>query len=41
VVEFLDRVATGQGTVEVASRFYYEMRVDASGALVTAIYKAP
>ncbi|MHB0980011.1 MAG: hypothetical protein ACYC5Q_08095 [Thermoleophilia bacterium] len=41
LVEFLDRVTTDQGTAEVALRFYYEMRVDASGALVTAIYKAP
>lgn len=41
LVEFLDRVAADQGTVEVVARFYYEMRVDASGALVTAIYKAP
>ncbi|MHB8868279.1 MAG: hypothetical protein ACYC6T_08510 [Thermoleophilia bacterium] len=41
LVEFLDRVTTVQGTNETTLRFYYEMRVDDSGALVTAIYKAP
>lgn len=41
LVEFLDRVETGEGTSETARRFYYEMKVDVSGALVTAIYTAP
>lgn len=41
LVEFMDRVPGDDGPVEVAKRFYYEMRVEASGALVTAIYKAP
>lgn len=41
LVEFLDRVPGDDGPVEVAKRFSYEIRVEASGALVTAIYKAP
>lgn len=41
LVEFHDRVPAGDDTTEVTRRFYYEMKVDASGALVTAIYKAP
>jgi hypothetical protein len=41
LMEFLDEVQTVNGPEKTTARFYFDIDVDESGALVTAIYKAP